>query len=176
MLAVWKSPLGGTSKPGTTTFSPRDVRSELYWMCWTTEREASEAAGGRSSDSDSFRDRPIHTNDDNDNNSPVACLVARRYRHAVRSLGFPFVLFVHCDSSLCSNCNNHHGMFRPDIFHREEGLQSTGSVALEWAVETIKFTTTTTNHHGSDRFSAASMHDQKREVEWSGVELSMANG
>lgn len=103
-------------------------------MCWTTEREASEAAvavavAGRSSDSDRFRDRPIHTNDDN--NSPVARLVARRYRHAVRSFVFLFVLFVHCDPSLCSNSNNHHGIFRLDIFHREEGLQSTGSVALE---------------------------------------------
>lgn len=71
-------------------------------MCWTTNREASEAAvavavAGRSSDSDSFRDRPIHTNDENNNNSPVACLFARRYRHAVRSFVFLFVLFVHCD-------------------------------------------------------------------------------
>lgn len=39
-------------------------------MCWTTHREASEAAvavaaaAGRSSDSDSFGDQPIHTNDD----------------------------------------------------------------------------------------------------------------
>lgn len=70
-------------------------------MCWTTEREASEAAvavaavAGRSSDGDSFRDRPIHTNDDNNNNSPVARPFARRYRHAVRSLVFLFVLFVH---------------------------------------------------------------------------------
>lgn len=123
-------------------------------MCWTTEREASEAAvavvaaAGRSSDSDSFRDRPIHNVDDNDN-SPVACLVARRYRHAVRSFVFRFVLFVQCDHSLCSNSNNYHGMFRPDIFHLEEGLQSTGSVALLWAVGTIKFTTTNHNHHGS---------------------------
>lgn len=66
-------------------------------MCWTTEREASEAAvaaAGRFSDSDGFRDRPIHTNDEN-NNSPVARPVARRYRHAVRSFVFLFVLFVH---------------------------------------------------------------------------------
>lgn len=149
-------------------------------MCWTTQREASEAAvavaaAGRSSDSDSFGDRPIH-NDDNNNNSPVARLFARRYRHAVRSLVFLFVLFVHCDHSLGSNCNNHHGMFRPDIFHREEGLQSTGSVALEWAVETIKSTTTNHNHIGSDRFSVASMHDQKGGVKWSRVELLMADG
>lgn len=128
-------------------------------MCWTTEREASEAAvavavAGRSSDSDSFRDRPIHTNDDNDN-SPAARPVARRYCHAVRSLVFLFVLFVLVTPSLCSNPNNHHGMFRPGIFHREEGLQSTGSVALEWAVETMKSTTTNHNHIGSDRFSAA---------------------
>lgn len=67
-------------------------------MCWTTHREASEAAvaavaaTGRSSDSDSFGDRPIHTNDDNDN-SPAACPVARRYRHAVRSFVFLFVPF-----------------------------------------------------------------------------------
>lgn len=66
-------------------------------MCWTTHREASEAAvavvaTGRSSDSDSFRDRPIHTNDD-DNNSPAACPFARRYRHAVRSFVFLFVPF-----------------------------------------------------------------------------------
>lgn len=103
-------------------------------MCWTTERETSEAAvavavAGRSSDSDSFRDRPIHTNDDD--NNPVVRPFARRYRHAVRSFVFPFVLFVHCELSLCSNPNNHHGILRPDIFHREEGLQCTGSVALE---------------------------------------------
>lgn len=103
-------------------------------MCWTTDRGASEAAvavaaAGRSSDSDSFRDRPIHTNDENNNNSPVACPVARRYRHAkdendrsnkvvhpsVRSL----VPFVFVDRLLCSNPNNHHGMFRPDIFSIE---------------------------------------------------------
>lgn len=63
-------------------------------------------------------------------------------------------------------------MFRLDIFHREEGLQSTGSVALEWAVETMKFTTANHNHIGSDRFSAdgaASVHDQEGGVEWSGV-------
>lgn len=150
-------------------------------MCWTTNREASEAAVaaaavGRSSDSDSFRDRPIHTND-NDNNSPAARLFARRYRHAVRSFVLSFVLFVHCEPLLCSSCNNHHGIFRPDIFHREEGLyQSTGSVALVRAVETIKSTTTNHNHIGSDRFSAASMHDQKGGVKWSGVELLMAGG
>lgn len=66
-------------------------------MCWTTHREASEAAvavvaAGRSSDSDSFRDGPIHNDDDNDN-SPVARLVARRYRHAVRSFVLRFVPF-----------------------------------------------------------------------------------
>lgn len=104
-------------------------------MCWTTEREASEAAvavvaaAGRSSDSDSFRDRPIHTNDDNDK-SPVACPVARRYRHAVLSLVFLFVLFVHWELSLCSNSNNHHGIFRPDIFHREEGLYQSPALWL----------------------------------------------
>lgn len=150
-------------------------------MCWTTEREASEAAvaaGGRSSDSDSFRDRPIHNDDDDNKNSPAACPVARRYRHAVRSFVFRFVLFVHCDPSLCSNPNNHLGMFWQDIFHREEGLQCTGSVALEWAVEKVKSTTTNHNHIGSDRFSAtaASVHDQKGRVKWSGVELSMADG
>lgn len=85
--------------------------------------------------------------------------------------------FRSCDPSLCSNCNNHHGMFRPDIFHREEGLyQSTGSVALLWAVETMKSTTTNHNHIGPDRFSAASMHDQKGGVKWSGVKLLMADG
>lgn len=125
-------------------------------MCWTTEREASEAAvavaavaaAGRSSDSDSFRDRPIHTDDNNDN-SPAARPFARRYRHAVRSLVFRLVPFVHCEPSLCSNSNNHYGIVRPDIFHREEGLQCTGSVALEWAVEIVKFTTTNHHHHGS---------------------------
>lgn len=92
-------------------------------MCWTTEREASEAAvavaaaAGRSSDSDSFRDRPIHNDDNND--SPVARPVARRYRNAVRSFVFLFVLFVHCDHSLCSNSNNHYGIFRLGIFSIE---------------------------------------------------------
>lgn len=99
-------------------------------MCWTTEREASEAAGGRSSDGGSFRDRPIHTNDDNNNNSPVARLFARRYRHAVRSFVLLFVLFVHCELSLCSNSNNYHGIFRPDIFHREEELHQSPALWL----------------------------------------------
>lgn len=104
-------------------------------MCWATNREASEAAvaavaaAGRSSDSDRFRDRPIH-NDENNDNSPVARPFARRYRHAVRSFVFLFVLFVHCDHLLCSNSNNHYGMFRPDIFHREEGLHQSPALWL----------------------------------------------
>lgn len=89
-------PLEVLPNRGLLLFSPQDVLLELYCMCWTTEREASEAAVAVAAD---LRTATVFVTDQytrttTRNNSPVARPFARRYRHAVRSLVFLFVLFV----------------------------------------------------------------------------------